>query len=229
MIHRPAVIASMAVGVGAALWFAGPPPQLQDGDVVAFVVSAARLLALAMAAYLVLVALLATLTARRQHGLLARLTRLVTLPALHRSLSGGILLLGIASPAGAASPPSAVEPETATLQRISPEANGETTGFNQAETALLNQAEMATMTRLPDTSIANSKPAETWTVASGDHLWQIAEETLSERLDHAPSTAEVTSYWSELIEINRDQLVDASNPDLVFPGQRFVLPRGMAS
>jgi hypothetical protein len=66
--------------------------------------------------------------------------------------------------------------------------------------------------------------ASTWEVAPGDHFWSIAERTLAEHLGSEPDVRAVTSYWKRLIARNRDTLVDPTNPDLILPGQVFVLP-----
>lgn len=62
-----------------------------------------------------------------------------------------------------------------------------------------------------------------WRIEPGDHLWRVAEETVAE-VRGTTDLADVTSYWLALIETNRSTLVDPDNPDLVYPGQRFVLP-----
>lgn len=66
--------------------------------------------------------------------------------------------------------------------------------------------------------------AATVTVRPGDHLWSIAERHLAARDDRAPTDDEVAAHWRRLIEVNRDRLVDPANPDLILPGQQFVLP-----
>lgn len=66
--------------------------------------------------------------------------------------------------------------------------------------------------------------AATVTVRPGDHLWSIAERHLAARGDRAPTDDEVAAHWRRLIEANRDRLVDPANPDLILPGQQFVLP-----
>ncbi|MEN3273905.1 MAG: resuscitation-promoting factor RpfA [Actinomycetota bacterium] len=66
-------------------------------------------------------------------------------------------------------------------------------------------------------------PAGEVTVAAGDHLWGIAERTLTERLGRAPADREIAPYWSQLIEANRDRLA-TGDPDLIFAGQVFRLP-----
>lgn len=64
----------------------------------------------------------------------------------------------------------------------------------------------------------------TWLVQPGDHLWSIAERTLAGAWARAVSDDEVVPYWRDLIEHNRERLADPANPDLIFPGQTFVLP-----
>jgi nucleoid-associated protein YgaU len=34
----------------------------------------------------------------------------------------------------------------------------------------------------------------------------------------------VARYWRSLVDANRDRLVVAGDPDLIFPGQQLVLP-----
>ena len=62
------------------------------------------------------------------------------------------------------------------------------------------------------------------TVVEGDHLWAIAERHLRDHRGHPVDDAEVAAYWVRLVEANRGRLVDPEDPDLVLPGQRFVLP-----
>jgi nucleoid-associated protein YgaU len=57
-----------------------------------------------------------------------------------------------------------------------------------------------------------------WVVAPGESFWSIAEEVVGD----APA-GDVETYWRSLIEANRDRLVSPS-PDLIRPGQVFVLP-----
>ena len=64
--------------------------------------------------------------------------------------------------------------------------------------------------------------AETWLVESGDHLWGIAADTVSQRTG-AGDHMSVLRYWLKLIEANTDTVGD--NPDLIHPGQLIRLPR----
>lgn len=63
-----------------------------------------------------------------------------------------------------------------------------------------------------------------WEVQPGEHFWGIAEQVLTDAWDRGPSDAELVPYWQDLIEVNRDELPDKGNPDLIFPGQKFVVP-----
>ena len=59
-----------------------------------------------------------------------------------------------------------------------------------------------------------------WEVAKGDHFWAIAEETLAAAYGRPVTDEEITPYWQEIVDANRDRLVTA-DPDLVHPGQTF--------
>jgi hypothetical protein len=66
-------------------------------------------------------------------------------------------------------------------------------------------------------------PAATWTVSPGDSFWHIAATVLAGHHPH-PSRAQLRAYWDALVQANQDRLVHPGNPDLIYPGQRFVLP-----
>lgn len=68
------------------------------------------------------------------------------------------------------------------------------------------------------------RPAESWTVAGGDHLWHIAQSTLADTWHRMPTDVETLDYLTRLIAENRSALIDPANPDLILPGQRFMLP-----
>lgn len=62
------------------------------------------------------------------------------------------------------------------------------------------------------------------TVRPGDHFWSIAESALAEAWGRQPTDAEIIPYWGQLIEANRDLLVNRDNPSLILPGQTLQLP-----
>ena len=69
-----------------------------------------------------------------------------------------------------------------------------------------------------------SDPVALYTVKSGDSFWSIAEVAITTHLGRPPSIAETGTYWRRLVSANGDRLVHAGVPDLIFPGQTFVLP-----
>ncbi len=75
----------------------------------------------------------------------------------------------------------------------------------------------------PTTPPATEWPGEV-VVGPGDHLWSIAEQTVTARLGGVPAEATIADYWRRLIDANRDRLIDPADPSLIHPGQRFVLP-----
>lgn len=78
-------------------------------------------------------------------------------------------------------------------------------------------ADDARTARSDDTATATDE----WTVARGDHLWEVARATLSARGD-STADADVAAYWRRLIEENRD--VVGADPDLIHPGVVLSLP-----
>jgi nucleoid-associated protein YgaU len=79
-------------------------------------------------------------------------------------------------------------------------------------------------TTTPPRTIPSPPPPPTWVIRSGDNLWSVAEATLAGAWGRPPSDAEIDDYWMELIAANRARLVHGDDPDLVFPGQVFLLP-----
>ncbi|MCX7621719.1 MAG: hypothetical protein N2037_12855, partial [Acidimicrobiales bacterium] len=66
--------------------------------------------------------------------------------------------------------------------------------------------------------------ASIWTIAPGEHLWHVSATTLARAWSRPPTNAEIASYLNQLIRLNADRFVVPGEPDLVYPGQVFVLP-----
>lgn len=64
----------------------------------------------------------------------------------------------------------------------------------------------------------------THTVQPGEHLWEIAEGTLEAALSREASDAEIDPYWREVVEQNRADLPDPSNPSVLYSGHIVRLP-----
>lgn len=79
----------------------------------------------------------------------------------------------------------------------------------------------------PDSTVETAHPAGApveITVQPGDNLWCLAEDHLTTVFGRAVPAAEVAPYWLRFIETNRSRLVNPDDPDLVYPGQTFILP-----
>jgi len=82
---------------------------------------------------------------------------------------------------------------------------------------------------VPAPAGAAQPPAGDYTVKPGDHLWAIAAAQVEATLGRAATDDEVRPYWDELIEGNRDRLIDRNDPSLIRPGQILALPGGPAA
>ena len=61
-------------------------------------------------------------------------------------------------------------------------------------------------------------------VLDGDHFWSISEQILTEQWGRAPSDAELTPFWAEVMAVNHGRLLPPGDPNLIYPGQDFVVP-----
>jgi hypothetical protein len=90
-----------------------------------------------------------------------------------------------------------------------------------------------TMTLEPPTSEAPASPpapavvvpVNQHVVQAGEHFWSIAEAHLVDITGRQPGPRDIARYWQRLVAANHSQLRVPSNPDLLYPGQRLVLPQ----
>ena len=165
-------------------------------DPAVAVMGVVRVVAGVLAAYLFLATMLAV-----------RLPRLA--PGFVRRLVAGAVGTGLLiAPLAASAEPRPRPPAAAPILRRLP--------------ALEREPDRSGDRSAPDVvqSGTENEPREV-VVAAGDHLWAIAERELTTRLGRAPADAEVVPFWTELIELNRDRVVD---PDLIFVDQVLRLP-----
>jgi hypothetical protein len=85
------------------------------------------------------------------------------------------------------------------------------------------------LTLRPSLSPADPSPSEgdqavEHEVRAGESFWSIAEATIAEAIGRQPTEEEVRDYWQTLVAANEDRLAVAGDADLIFPGQRFVVP-----
>jgi len=185
--------------------------------------------------------------AARHRGVSNTIVDAVT-PTIVKSILTGTATLGLvgAVPAAAISPyvvhqsggganptPSAeFGPTDRASAPVMTTADPETTTAERADPPIMTQSPNAEgTTRAPE--VGSEAPVMTevaesadWTVAPGDHLWSIAEQITASALDRHPTEAEVSRYWLQLIEVNKANLIDPTNPDLIRPGQTLMLPAG---
>lgn len=76
----------------------------------------------------------------------------------------------------------------------------------------------------PDTAAAVHDTASSYTVQAGDNFWSMAADQLRAAWGRDPTTAEVASHWVDVVDHNRHDLAPPGDPDLIYPGQTFVLP-----
>jgi hypothetical protein len=236
-----AAAAATAVLVAAGRGSLATPPLddlpgwIEDRGTLVAAMAAVRLLGLAAAAWLLLVALVG------EAARLAGATRLVlladrALPAVVRNALGavagvGVIAGGVAATvgppaAGSVAPPPAV----ATQQLLPPE--GEAPGAGAAAVARMTvlppdpepaPAPAPVPAPVPDRVATAAPAAEEWTVAPGESFWSIAEDVVAERSAQPPSDDAIAAYWRVLVDANRGRLV-AGDPDVIWAGQRLVLP-----
>jgi hypothetical protein len=147
---------------------------------------------------------------------LGRLAEIIATPALKRALSG-LLGLGIT-----------LSTSSATAYAGGPDATAVAVTIDEQQ-----PRGVATMRALgPEpapvpaamTPVTEPTMAPLWTIEPGDHLWGLAEAALTAAHGRAPTDAETTQLVHDVVELNRDTLVVPGHPDLVLPGQVFVLP-----
>ena len=200
-------------------------PWIERHGAATLAVALARVAALSVAVYLVVISATAVTfdVLRWGPSWPARLT-----PKLLRGMVGlgiaGTLSVPSLAAAGAndvpvlvqvaTAPTSSTTPPAPTLVRVGPTA----APAPSTTTAPPPVAASSSSERPPRDRVT------TWQVRPGDHFWSIAEATLTAHGIDAADDATIARYWRVLVDANRDRLVVAGNADLIMPGQQLVLP-----
>lgn len=193
-------IAVLATASVLLLRSASMPPS---DDPAATTMAVVRVVAGVLAGYLCLASVLAVRLPRLAPAFVRRMVA--------AAVGGGMLLAPLSASMASAEPARPTAAEVPVLRRLPP----------APETATVTTVPVSPPTA--PTAPAVPAPGGEVVIAPGDHLWAVAERTLAERLGRAPTDAEVVPFWTRLVDVNRDRLI-GGDPDLVFPGQRFVLP-----
>ena len=183
---------------------ASPVPP---GDGVSTAFEGVRIVALALAWYLLLVTLLSVMARGLRVAHAVRWTDAVTVPVVRHVVNRALGLALAASFVAPASPVAAVGPPPTAV----------------TAPAISDAPVMRLLEDAPATTAAPPAPpvADTYVVVSGDCLWGVASDVLKQRLGRAPSDHEIVPYWRSLIEANADTFPD---PNLIFAGQIVRLP-----
>lgn len=164
-----------------------------------------RLVAYIVAIYLLTCATLAALAEALRSHILERVVRFISLPSV-RQLNRRVVelsLIGMLAAPTAASA-SSVNDEIPVLRNLTP------------------APPVAPVIDLPK---VETPAQDTWTVQHGENLWTIAETALQKRIGRAPTEAEIIPFWAALVQENQARLADVDNPDIIYIGQEFKLPR----
>jgi hypothetical protein len=251
----PLVVWSLALLAGVTVFHAlgaGPlaaPPLLEPSawgrwaagrDPLVATVAVLRLVVLALAWYLVGVTTVGLVGRLARAARLVRLADALTVPWVRRLLQQALgvglatAMVGAASPLTATTP--APRPAAAAPASAEDGAEVRLTRASEVRLARADAAEVR-LTRVEDTGdevrlrrvggevAAADREHE---VRAGESFWTVARDRLATELGRPPSDEEVVAAWQRLIAHNRDRLVDPDNPDLLFPGQRLLLPQDTA-
>lgn len=219
-----------AIGVGLSVLHYAEPPAT-DAASVGFAVI--RITGLIAGFYLLAVSALRVLVTVLKRERLSQVAEYLTVPAVRRVLDAAIgttAVLAFATGPVGATPTGAAATQASPVETASHETAGPAAGSGEAgqETPPVlrhvdDDGRQAENTR-QQVDATTGQTAVTWTVRPGDHFWSIAEAVVTDALGQIPTDAEIARYWHDLIEANLEQLVHPDVPDLVYPGQKFVLP-----
>lgn len=218
---------------GWGAWADGRDPVVATAAVL-------RLVVLALAWYLLGTTLVGALARLARWGALVRVADVLSVPAVRRvlqaSVGAGLAATVVVSSSGLPAP-AGPAPQGPTISAAAGQASSAgmdvlpPPGLAPVPTAPTEAAAPVPVAPLPPEPAESPASADTAdaaedlvTVAPGDHLWAIAERHLAAVRGVDVPEAEVAAYWVRLVEANRGRLVDPDDPDLVLPGQRFVLP-----
>jgi nucleoid-associated protein YgaU len=226
-------------GAAVALQWAGrgplaSPPLTEPGQWSAWVAdrdplvaafSVLRLGALAGLWYVVAVTVVGAVVRAIGAASLVRLTDRFTVAPVRRMLAGS-LSLGLAASGVVAVAAPALRSPVAAAEQATTTTTTTVASAPTANTVTMHRLDATEQPAapIPEVVPVTTAPADRWTVKSGECFWSIAESVLADHWHRAPTDAEIIPYWERLIAANRLELAHRDDPDLVFPGQVFVVP-----
>ena len=207
---------------------AGPPlsdpgrwPAWLDGrDPAVAAFGLLRLLAVGAVWYLVIATTIGAVLRMAGAASLVRITDRFTIAPVRRMLAGSVSLGLAASGVIAVAAPSLRTPVAAATQQAAADAPPSTVTMHRLGPSETVPAAPVVAPQVTPTTTTTDR----WTVKPGECFWSIAESVLTDRWDRVPTDAEIVPYWQHLIDANRHELAERNDPDLIFPGQVFVVP-----
>jgi hypothetical protein len=198
-----------------------------------------RVLALAAAAYVAVLALLGLSAEWTRWHAARRLLERLSLPGARWFVRGalGLGMLAVAQPAtalaagparggsGAPAPSATVAPAAPPmLHRVAP-----TPPPTAAPVAIApRSAAPPTGPVSPDAAVlvtpASASVPSSWTLRPGDSLWSVSKAVLRQAWGRPVSDHDVGPFWARVVEANRPRLPHPADPDLVFPDTVVVVP-----
>ena len=230
MRTRATAVLSLAAWAGlaaAAVLVLRASVVVPDGQPVSSAFELLRRGALAAAWYVLALTCAGALARGLRAVSLVRALDAVTVAPLRHTLRAalGVGLVGalaVSGPALAMTAPD--DPPIVTLHRLPPSSTPTTTTTTLVAPPPAAPPVTWAVDRPPPPGPAIAPGASVWQARPGDCFWTIAESVLATRLSRPVSEREIVPYWQRLIAANRARLRDTDNPDLIFPGQSFVLP-----
>lgn len=237
----PALLSILGAAALLALPTVDPPSTLMSSDEIvrwweagepAAAMATLRFLALVGCAYVATLSLLWILAdVLRLRWLRHALVRVAT-PGLRRHLSAGVLAVAMAATSTPAQAQSSGSDHSIVLVDVGPDRPATAPG-PQTDPIVLTEVgpteQQASSARPVHplassggfTTVEQAPSPDSWLVEPEDHLWGIAERTLSAR-GLPTDDASVADYWVRLIDANRRLI--GGDPDLIHPGQVVSLP-----
>lgn len=182
------------------------------------VVAVLRLVALAVAYWMLASTLLYLLARATRLPSLARSVRWATLPGVRRVVDS-VVAASIAGPMVLGTPaPAMADPGVAVQVQVP---SGPASAPRYVPTAAGDQPAGA-----PAATPAQPAIGSVYSVVAGDSLWSIAARKVAQqtgRPEGALPDGEVARYWSRVIATNRDRL-RSGDPSLIYPKEQIELP-----
>lgn len=212
-----------------------PASALGEGSLEVALGSAARLLGLAIAYWLLASTVLYSLASLARLPRALRAISPLTWRPLRRLIDGGLastVAIAMALPAPATVVPGYVpvpasdpptETTSTTLSIESTIGTPTTAVISPPVDILYLPIEPVTVPVPVSAADRGTAESEHVVVMPGDNMWLLAERRLGEMLGRQAADHEVAPYWLAVIGANRDR-VRSGDPDLIFPGEVLVLP-----